>query len=109
MNKSKHSLKTDGPEWVENQKMADLTRRETEVAMLAGNGATDKEISSSLRISTATTKNHVKSIYKKLGVHARGAMVAMINQKFNLHESFKNSLKGKTQRKAGEDKSGMNK
>lgn len=89
----------DTPELRENHKMADLTLRETEVAMLAGYGATDQEISSSLRISTATIKNHMKNIYKKLGVHTRGALVATINQKLNLHESFKNSLKRNIPRK----------
>ncbi len=75
---------------MKNLKMDDLTFRETEVALLAGNGATDKEIASNLHISIATTKNHMKNIYKKLGVHTRGALVATINQNYDLHESFKN-------------------
>jgi DNA-binding CsgD family transcriptional regulator len=77
---------------MEIQKIDGLTHRETEVAMLAGYGATDKEISIHLRISIATTKNHVKNIYKKLEVHTRGALVAKINQNFELHESLKNLL-----------------
>lgn len=93
MNNSKHKQKKNGGHLIENQKTADLTLRETEVAMLAGYGATDQEISSSLRISIATTKNHVKKLYKKLGVHTRGALVAVINQQINLHKLFKNSLK----------------
>lgn len=93
MKESKHGLQENTRGCEKNQKLAGLTLRETEVAMLAGYGATDLEISSSLRISTATTKNHVKNIYKKLGVHTRGAMVATINQHLNLHESFKFSLK----------------
>jgi len=109
MNNSKHKLKKDDGQLNENEKTAYLTLRETEVAMLAGYGATDQEISSSLRISTATTKNHVKKLYKKLGVHTRGALVAVINQKINLHKSFKNSLKRNLPRKADKEKCGMNK
>ncbi len=99
MNKSHHGLKVKSDEGVGNQKMDNLTLRENEVAMLAGYGATDQEISSSLRISTATIKNHVKNIYKKLGVHTRGALVATINQKLDLHESFKKSLQRKNKEK----------
>ncbi len=99
MNNGEHKLKQDGNPSGENKKTAFLTLRETEVAMLAGYGATDQEISSSLHISIATTKNHMKKLHKKLGVHTRGALVALINQKINLHDSFKKSLRKNLPRK----------
>ena len=109
MDKNKNKMKQDGGHSTGNLKIASLTLRETEVAMLAGYGATDQEISSSLRISIATTKNHVKKLYKKLGVHTRGALVAVINQQINLHKSFENSLKKNLTQKAAKKKFCINK
>lgn len=56
------------PEEVENNS---LTRRETEVLRLIAEGLYNKEIADRLSISEKTVKNHVSSIFKKLGVSDR--------------------------------------
>ena len=48
-----------------------LTRREREVAGLAGAGASNKEIAAKLSLSARTVENHLQSIYAKLGVTGR--------------------------------------
>ena len=50
-----------------------LTPREWEVLALIAQGYSDKEVASSLFISTETARSHVKSIYKKLQVSTRRA------------------------------------
>ena len=57
---------------------ADLTPREVEVALLAGDGLDDTEIAGRLFISSHTLKNHLKSIYRKLDVHSRTQLVAAL-------------------------------
>lgn len=51
--------------------MNQLTAREAEVMNLVESGLNNLEISEKLCISTHTTKAHVSSIYKKLGVTNR--------------------------------------
>ncbi len=51
--------------------MEKLTEREAEVMNLVASGLNNQEISEQLCISTHTTKAHVSSIYKKLGVSNR--------------------------------------
>lgn len=53
-----------------------LTQRELEVLRLLAQGKTNKEISSALVISERTTKFHVSSILRKLGVGNRTEAVA---------------------------------
>lgn len=48
-----------------------LTPREKEIAMLAKEGKTNKEIGARLFISAETVKMTLKKIYKKLGIHSR--------------------------------------
>ncbi|MFQ5444412.1 MAG: helix-turn-helix transcriptional regulator [Nitrospinales bacterium] len=57
-----------------------LTPRETEVAYLTRKGMNDEEIAEKLFISKVTARNHVKKIYKKLGVHSRAQLVVKLNQ-----------------------------
>ncbi|HLI15244.1 MAG TPA: response regulator transcription factor [Acidimicrobiales bacterium] len=49
----------------------ELTRREIEVLRLAGAGASTAEIARHLFVSARTAKNHLASIYSKLGVRDR--------------------------------------
>ena len=51
--------------------MENFTEREGEVLFLLLRGLNNKEISKKLFISNHTTKAHVASIYKKLGVSNR--------------------------------------
>lgn len=53
-----------------------LSRRELEVLQLLRDGLTNKEIAAALFISENTVKNHLKSIYAKLGATTRAHAVA---------------------------------
>jgi DNA-binding NarL/FixJ family response regulator len=48
-----------------------LTERELEVLRLVGTGATNREIAETLMIAEGTVKNHLTSVYGKLGVSDR--------------------------------------
>jgi ATP/maltotriose-dependent transcriptional regulator MalT len=49
----------------------DLTPREREIALLAGAGASSREIAGRLVISVRTVDNHLQNAYRKLGVTRR--------------------------------------
>ncbi|MFL6141470.1 MAG: helix-turn-helix transcriptional regulator [Labedaea sp.] len=55
-----------------------LTRRESEVAVLAAGGATSKEIAITLHLSARTVDNHLHSVYAKLGVTRRTDLPAAL-------------------------------
>lgn len=58
-----------------------LTRRERHVLQLLTEGSTNRMIARDLRISERTVKNHLQSIYGKLGVADRtGAVVKGIKR-----------------------------
>lgn len=48
-----------------------LTRREREIAALAADGASSRDIAAKLFLSTRTVDNHLQSVYGKLGVSGR--------------------------------------
>ncbi len=48
-----------------------LTPREEQIASLAANGLSSKDIAASLVLSTRTVDNHLQSIYGKLGIKGR--------------------------------------
>lgn len=48
-----------------------LTKREREVLVQVAKGMNNKEIASSLNITERTVKNHLYSIFRKLGVFDR--------------------------------------
>lgn len=48
-----------------------LTRRELDVLQLVTGGANTRAVAQLLRVSPATVRNHVQSIFGKLGVHSR--------------------------------------
>ena len=50
---------------------ASLSPRETEVLLVLATGASTRELSAQLFISEHTVRNHLKAIYRKLGVHSR--------------------------------------
>src|SRR5690606_34601174 len=56
-------------------KLADLTQREQEILGLMCQGRDDSEIGQTLGISRHTVRNHVASIYGKIGIHRRGAAI----------------------------------
>lgn len=51
-----------------------LTEREQEIALLAPNGLTNKEIGAALFISENTVKTQLKSIFDKLGIKLRSLL-----------------------------------
>jgi DNA-binding CsgD family transcriptional regulator len=48
-----------------------LTRRERELVELAANGLSTRQIAARLFISTYTAKDHLKSVFEKMGIHSR--------------------------------------
>lgn len=55
-----------------------LTPREAEIMALIARGYSVARITQELCISTSTVQTHAKSIYKKLGIHAREELVRMV-------------------------------
>jgi DNA-binding NarL/FixJ family response regulator len=58
-----------------------LTPREEEILLRLSKGYQDKQIADTLNISTWTVHNHIKNIFKKLGVHSRTQAVIKHLQK----------------------------
>lgn len=57
-----------------------LTKREIEVVDLIGYGYSNGDIAKILFISEHTVKDHTKNIYRKLGVHSRFELAALVNR-----------------------------
>jgi DNA-binding CsgD family transcriptional regulator len=55
-----------------------LSDRETEVTWLLAQGLVNKEVAHRLHVAESTVKNHVYSIYKKLGITNRGGLVRVL-------------------------------
>jgi two-component system nitrate/nitrite response regulator NarL len=62
-----------------------LTRREREIAELIAEGRSNKEIARSLRISSATVKNHVHNVLEKLQIRRRGEAAARLRREVAGH------------------------
>jgi len=54
----------------------DLTPREAEVLRLLEQGRSTKQIASELHVSTETVRNHVRHLFRALGVNSRLEAVA---------------------------------
>jgi PAS domain S-box-containing protein len=61
--------------------VADLTAREREVLALVCRGKSDPEIGTELRLARNTVRNHVASLYRKLGVNRRSALVVWARER----------------------------
>jgi DNA-binding NarL/FixJ family response regulator len=59
--------------------MDTLSKREQEVALMLGNGATHQEIADALEITVRTVKAHATSIYQKLDVKDRLALSLLLH------------------------------
>ncbi|TPK60140.1 LuxR family transcriptional regulator [Mesorhizobium sp. B2-4-19] len=57
-----------------------LSVRESQIARLLMDGGNAKGISRSLAISPGTVRNHIKQIYRKLGVHSQVELLASVGQ-----------------------------
>lgn len=60
------------------QPVDDLSARETEVARLSALGRSNKEIGQDLAVSPFTVRNHLDSVYRKLGVSKRSELGALL-------------------------------
>ena len=64
-----------------------LSRREQEVLLLVSQNMNNSEIAEKFFIAEQTVKNHISSIYSKLGIHDRSAAIK-IAKAANLEERF---------------------
>lgn len=55
-----------------------LTPRESEVVSCLFRGLSAKEVGAEFEISTHTVHDHIKSIYRKVGVQSRGELIARL-------------------------------
>jgi DNA-binding CsgD family transcriptional regulator len=55
-----------------------LSAREREVMLLVAEGLSNKEVARRLNMSESTTKTHLQSIYRKLAIHHRTMLVALV-------------------------------
>lgn len=69
------------PTMLATPEAADLTRREREVALLAGAGWSSKEIANRLVVSVRTVDNHLQNAYRKLGVSRRQELPRVLTGK----------------------------
>lgn len=63
-----------------------LTNRELQIVQLICMGLLSKQVADRLRISEFTVRSYLKTIYCKLGVRSRGAMVYRFAQDFKRSE-----------------------
>ena len=64
-----------------------LTLRETQVATLAAEGLTTKEIAVKLSITEHTVSNNLFRIYNKLGISSRVELVLFLTKQEELHHT----------------------
>jgi DNA-binding NarL/FixJ family response regulator len=64
----------------ENDALAELTQREREIVRLIVEGASNKEVASSLNISERTVKGHLSNVFQKLGVADRLKLVLFVRE-----------------------------
>ena len=63
------------PATMEPLPLGELSRRELEVLSLLREAHSAPDIARQLRVSVHTVRNHVRSIYRKLGVSSRAALM----------------------------------
>ena len=56
--------------------LASLSARERQIALLLIEGGCAKSISRDLSISPGTVRNHIKTVYRKLGIHSQVELMA---------------------------------
>jgi DNA-binding NarL/FixJ family response regulator len=61
-----------------NDAVGRLTRREREIATLAADGASSRDIAARLYVSVRTVENHLQRAYEKLGVTGREALGSVL-------------------------------
>ncbi len=66
---------TDQTPWLD-----ELTKREKEVLLLLAKGYNNKLIADTLYIEEQTVRNHISTIYSKIGVHDRIEVMLLVNK-----------------------------
>lgn len=73
-----------------------LTDREREILALICEGRSDLEMSQILRLSQNTVRNHVASLYRKIGVNRRGAAIIWARERaLTSHEFVPTGVRGR--------------
>ena len=57
-----------------------LSEREVEIAIMIYEGFTNKQIASALKLTDGTARNHISSIYEKMGVSSRSEAVMRMKE-----------------------------
>lgn len=72
-----------GPAWpADGDPIARLSNRELQIVQLICTGLLTKQVADRMRISEFTVRSYLKTIYCKLGVRSRGAMVFVYAKSF---------------------------
>jgi PAS domain S-box-containing protein len=80
--------------------LADLTGRERDVLAKICRGLSDAEISDELKLSPNTVRNHVASLYRKIGVNRRSGVIVWARERgFGDGELPKRQMRHKTSKK----------
>ena len=61
--------------------ISDLTPREREVLGLISHGMTDTDIAEKLGLTRCTVRNHVATLYSKIGVHSRSSAIVWARER----------------------------
>jgi PAS domain S-box-containing protein len=90
---------------VSHAEISDLTPREREVLGLISQGLADLEISTKLGLTRSTVRNHVATLYSKIGVHSRSSAIIWarergINVAWPTTRTTPRSLRGPAPRQA---------
>jgi DNA-binding CsgD family transcriptional regulator len=80
-----------------------LTNRELQIVQLICNGLLTKQVSDRLRISEFTVRSYLKTIYCKLGVRSRGAMVYAYAQTFQHSKAAGRPMAARAEEEGGQD------
>ena len=55
-----------------------LTDREAEIVAQVATGASNAEVARHLHVAPGTVKRHLENVYRKLGIHGRGQLIAFV-------------------------------
>lgn len=76
------------PESDHQLSLAHLSIRERQIALLLIEGGCAKTISRNLSISAGTVRNHIKTVYRKLGLHSQVELMAAAHDGDRSHSSL---------------------